>query len=77
MRGRYIGYLGVIVRDLLYHLLLRYGKINSHNIVENIKFETPLDTGSPIDLYFKQVEDFREFSIDGNDPISVKTIVNT
>ena len=36
-----------------------------------------LDTGSPIYLYFKQVEDCREFSVDGNDPISGKTIVNT
>ena len=55
-----------------------YGKINSHDIVENMKrLHLPLDTGSHIDLYFKQVEDCREFSVDSNDPISGKNIVNT
>ena len=78
MRGRYTGYLGVSVRDLLDHLLLRYGQINSRDLIENMqRLHLPLDTGSPIDLYFKQVEDCREFSVDGNDPISVKTILNT
>ena len=78
MRVRYTGYLGVSVRDLLDNLLLRYGQINSRDLVKNIRrLHLPLDTGLPIDLYFKQVEDCREFSVDGNDPISVKTIVNT
>lgn len=78
MRGRYTGYLGVILRDIIDHLLLRYGKINAHDLVENTKcLKFPLDTGSPIDLYFKQIEDCREFSVDENDPISGKTIINT
>ena len=77
MRGRYIGYLGVSVMDLLDHILLRYGKINDDDLVKNMKpFHLPLKNGDPIDLYYKQVEDFRGFSVDGNDPISVKTIVN-
>ena len=78
MRGSYIGYLVVSVRDILYHILLRYGKINAHDLIENMKsLQIPLDTGSPIDLYFKQVEDCREFEVDVNDPSSGKTIVNS
>ena len=60
MKVRYIVYLGISVRYILYHLLLRYGKINDHDLVENMKLlKIPLDTVSPIDLYFKQVEDCR------------------
>ena len=78
IRNRYTAYLVVSVRDLLDHLLLRYGRISARDLVENMKtLHQPLDTGSPIDLYFKRIEDCREFSVDGNDPISGRTIVNT
>ena len=78
LKSRYTGYLGVSIRDILDHLLLRYGRIRVRDLVENMKLlQMPLDTGSPIDLYFKRIEDCIEFSEDGNDPISSKTIVNT
>ena len=78
MRGRYTRYIGVSVRDILDHLFLRYGKINGHDLIENMKrFHLPLYTGSPIDIYFKMIEDCREFEVDGNDLIEGKTIVNT
>jgi len=78
MQKKYIGYLGFSVRDLLYNLLLRYGIIIVRDLFKNVrKIQDPLDTGGPIDLYFKHLEDCREYAIDVNDPISEITLINT
>ena len=78
MQKKYIGYLGFSVRDLLDNLLLRYGIIIVRDLFKNVrKIQDPLDTGGPIDLYFKHLEDCREYEIDVNDPISEITLINT
>jgi hypothetical protein len=79
LRNRYTGYLGVTPRDLLDHLLERYGKTTASDI-ENCRtrMEVPMDTTTrPINIYFQTIDDCVQFSADGQVPFTATQIVQT
>ena len=58
MRNKYTGYLGISTRDLLDHLLDRYGKITAADIEAcKQRMNEPLDATQPIDVYFQKIDD--------------------
>ena len=58
MRNKYTGYLGITTRDLLDHLLDRYGKSTPADI-ETCKqrMNEPIDSTQPIDIFFQRIDD--------------------
>ena len=78
LRNKYTGYLGVTTRDVLDHLLDRYGKISPAGLALNDKtFNTEVDTTQPIDVYFRRIEDYVTYSADGGVAISPAQTLNT
>jgi hypothetical protein len=78
LRNRYTGYLGVTPRDLLDHLLERYGKITASDIANcRTRMEAPMDTTGPIDIYFQTINDCVQFATDGQVPFTATQIVQT
>jgi hypothetical protein len=78
LRNRYTGYLGVTPRDLLDHLLERYGKITASDIANcRTRMEAPMDTTRPIDIYFQAIDDCVQFATDGQVPFTATQIVQT
>jgi hypothetical protein len=58
MRNKYTGYLGVTTRDLLDHLLGRYGKITPANIKDcKRRMNAPIHSTQPIDIFFQRVDE--------------------
>lgn len=78
LRSKYTGYLGVTTRDLLDHLLDRYGKITPADI-EACKNEmiAAMDSTQPIDMYFKRIDDCIQYAADGNVPFTAHQILQT
>lgn len=78
MRNKYTGYLGISTRDLLDHLLDRYGKISAADI-ENCKkrMNEPLDTTQPIDLYFQKIDNCVQYAADGRVAFTDDQILQT
>jgi hypothetical protein len=78
LRNRYTGYMGVTPRDLLDHLLERYGRITASNIANcRTKMEAPMDVTQPIDIYFQTIDDCVQFATDGQVPFTPTQIVQT
>ena len=78
LRNKYTGYLGVSTRDLLDHLLDRYGKITSADITKcKHRMEEPLDTTEPIDVYFEKIDDCVQYAADGRVAFTTDQILQT
>ena len=69
LQNRYTGYMSVSTRDLLDHLLDRYGQISAADNAKNqALMQAPLDTSLPMTLFFKRVEDCKAYAEDGAVP---------
>jgi hypothetical protein len=78
MRNKYTGYLGVTTRDLLDHLLDRYGKITPADIEEcKRRMNEPIDTTQPIDVYFHKIDDCIQYAADGKVAFTPEQIAQT
>jgi hypothetical protein len=78
LRNKYTGYLGISTRDLLDHLLDRYGKITSADITKcRQRMEEPLDTTEPIDVYFQKIDDCVQYAADGRVAFTADQILQT
>ena len=77
-KDRYTGFLHQTTRDLLDHLMQRYGKITPLAIKNNkTKMEEPLDTSQPIDVYFQRIDDCLQFAADAESPFSAQQTLET
>ena len=75
---RYTGFLTVSSRDLMDHLLNRYGKILPSDIMENKRrMDEPLDADLPIDMYFKRIDECVQFATDAGNPFTPSQILQT
>ena len=71
--NRYTGFLHATTRDLLDHLMQRYGKITPLAIKNNkTRMEEPLDTSQPVEVYFQRIDDCLQFSADAESPFSAQ-----
>lgn len=78
LRNKYTGYLGVTTRDLLDHLLDRYGKITPADIETCKKrMNEPIDISQPIDVYFHKVDDCIQYAADGKVAFTPEQIMQT
>jgi hypothetical protein len=78
MRNKYTGYLGVTTRDLLGHLLDRYGKITPADIEDcKSRMNEPIDSTQPIDIYFQQVDECIQYAADGRVAFLAEQILQT
>eukprot|EP00957_Ditylum_brightwellii_P031478 2386908-Ditylum_brightwellii.AAC.1 len=58
LHHKYSAYLGVMARDVLDHLLDRYGQIKLAELVANgDRYNKPMDISQPIDAYFAHIND--------------------
>ena len=74
--NRFTGYLGVTTRDLLDHLLERYGNITAADLQANKDaMDEPIDVTIPIDAYFKRIEDCIQLAGDANTPFSNQQVL--
>jgi hypothetical protein len=70
--------MGVAPRDLIDHLLERYGHINASDIANfRTRMEAPMDPTQPIDIYFQNIDDCVQFATDGQVPFTPHQIVQT
>ena len=78
LRNKYTAYLGITARDLLDHLIDRYGKITPA-YVEECKKEMikPIDAMQPIDIYFKRINETVQYAADGNVAFTTEQILQT
>jgi hypothetical protein len=78
MRNKYTGYLGVSTRDLLDHLLDRYGRITSADITKcKQRMEEPIDSTEPIDVYFQKIDECVQYAADGRVAFTADQILQT
>jgi hypothetical protein len=78
MRNKYTGYLGVTTRDLLDHLLDRYGKITPADIEDcKRRMNEPIDSTQPIDIFFQRVDECIQYAVDGHVAFSAEQILQT
>jgi hypothetical protein len=78
LRNGYTGYMRVTPRDLLDHLLERYGRITASDIANcRTKMEAPMDVTQPIDIYFQTIDDCVQFATDGQVPFTPTQVVQT
>jgi hypothetical protein len=78
VRNKYTGYLGVTTRDLIDHLLDRYGKITASDIEECKKrMNEPIDATQPIDVYFQRIDDCVQYAADGHVAYTIDQILQT
>ena len=76
--NKYTGYMASTARDLLVHLLDRYGNISAADLEQNkTEMEKPLDPSIPIASYYKRIEDAMQYAEDGNSPFTEEQILNT
>ena len=77
-RNRYTGYLNVSAKELMDHLLKRYGKITDGDLQLNKeRMNEPLDPSIPIDMYFKRLDDCMQYAADADTPYTEKQILQT
>ena len=75
-RNRYTGYLAVTSKDLITHLLRRYGKISPGDLNRcNQRMTEPMDPSLPIDMFFKRIDGCIELAADAENPFSEKQIL--
>jgi len=78
LRNKYTGYLGITTRDLLDHLLDRYGKITPADIEEcKRKMIEPIDSTQPIDVFFQRIDDCVQYADDGRVAFTAEQILQT
>jgi hypothetical protein len=78
LRNKYTGYMGVSSRDLIDHLLDRYGKITPADIEECKKrMNEPIDSSQPIDIYFQKIDDCIQYAVDGQVAFTPGQILQT
>jgi hypothetical protein len=78
LRNKYTGYLGVTARDLIDHLLDRYGKITPADIVAcKQRINEPIDASQPIDVYFQKIDDCIQYADDGQVAFTTAKIFQT
>eukprot|EP00957_Ditylum_brightwellii_P064820 4918017-Ditylum_brightwellii.AAC.1 len=78
LRHKYSAYLGVTLRDVLDHLMDRYGQIKPKDLVENgINYTKPMDISQPIDAYFARIDDCIKYASDGKTSYTAKQIITT
>ena len=78
LRNKYTGYLGVTTRDLIDHLLDRYGKITPADIEDcKQRLQAPLDSTQPIDIYFQRIDDSVQYAADGKVAFTNEQILQT
>ena len=66
LRNRYTGYMGVTTRDLLDHLMDRYGNITAVDLKANeARINEALDNSRPIDVFFQRIDDAVQYADDG------------
>ena len=75
---KYTGYLGISTRDLLDHLIDRYGKITTADLETNkSQMNEPIDNTQTIDVFFKQIDDWIQYADDGEVPFTPLQILQT
>ena len=75
-RNRYTGYLAVTTKDIITHLLRRYGKISAGDINRcNQRMAEPMDPTLPIDMFFKRIDEGIELAADAENPYSEKQVI--
>eukprot|EP00566_Odontella_aurita_P016593 CAMPEP_0113569390 /NCGR_PEP_ID=MMETSP0015_2-20120614/24388_1 /TAXON_ID=2838 /ORGANISM="Odontella" /LENGTH=249 /DNA_ID=CAMNT_0000472057 /DNA_START=458 /DNA_END=1203 /DNA_ORIENTATION=+ /assembly_acc=CAM_ASM_000160 len=68
--------MGFTTRDLLDHLMDRYGKITATDLKENAKrMNEPINTGLPITKYFERIGDCVQFADVGKTPCKHERIL--
>jgi hypothetical protein len=78
LRNKYTGYLGVTARDLIGHLLDRYGKTTPADIaVCKQRINEPIDASQPIDVYFQKIDDCIQYADDGQVAFTTGQILQT
>ena len=78
VRNKYTGYLGVTTRDLLDHLLDRYGKITAADIEEcKRRMTSPMDIDQSIDRFFERIDDCVQYAADGSVAFTNEQILQT
>eukprot|EP00957_Ditylum_brightwellii_P119905 9150218-Ditylum_brightwellii.AAC.1 len=78
LRHKYSAYLGVTSRDVLDHLMDRYGQIKPVDLVENgMNYNKPMGTSQPIDAYFARIDYCIQYASDGKTLHTTKQIITT
>ena len=78
LRNKYTGYLGITARDILDHLLDRYGKITAAYVEECKKqMNEPIDSTQPINMYFKRINNTVQYADNGNVTFTTEKILQT
>ena len=71
-----MGFHGVSAKNLVGHLMKRYGKIGASDLEDCRQvLEEPIEVDCPIDVYFQWVEDAIHFAQDGKMPFTPAKIV--
>ena len=70
--------MGVTTRDLLDHLMDRYGNITAADLKENeARINEALDNFCPIDVFFQRIDDAVQYANDGKHTFTAKQILQT
>ena len=78
LKNRYTGYMSHTARDMLQHLLARYGKIMPSDLDKNVKtFNEPMDPTQAIDVYLKRLEDCCVLADDAGVPYTIEQLLST
>lgn len=68
--------IGRTARDLLDHLMSRYGKISASDImVNNERITAPIGIGLPINVYFQNIDNCIQYTADTNTPFMTAQIL--
>ena len=74
----YTEYMGVTTRDLLDHIMDRYGNITAADLKANeARINEALDNSRPIDVFFQRIDDAVQHADDGENPFTAKQILQT
>ena len=66
LHNRYTTYMGVTTRDLLDHLMDRYGNITAADLKANeARINVALDNSIPFDVFFQRIDDAVQYDDDG------------
>jgi hypothetical protein len=78
LRNKYTGYFGVTARDLIDHLLDRYGNITPADIAAcKQRINKPIDASQPIDVYFQKIDNGIQYAGDGQVAFTTGQILQT
>ena len=78
LRNRYTGYMGVTTRNLLDHLMDRYGNITATDLKANEAcINEALDNSCPVDVFFQRINDAVQYANDNKNPFLAKQILQT